>query len=321
MFQTKYLSVALFCCVLQSALAVEEIAQREAIRVGGNVQESKLIRRVEPIYPEAAKAARISGGVILQVTINESGEVADVRTLRGHPLMNQAAIDAVTQWRYQPTYLNGEAVPVIATVTVVFNPGSSYGLRVSMDESGSLRDLASGLQGEALMKKIRETDGTILVQPNPRIPFRDLEETLRSLEKEGAKNLQTQGSYLFRNSRLFYWLSGTSGQDGLRMQLLVRGTDAVPLVPPQLALDGDRLASLAMASGQVENIPQAGDGRRVLIYRLFVSEVGEILAVESMRGPAIPDLESELARTRVLTPGLLGADPVPTAVAVEVQVR
>lgn len=94
--------------------------KKEPIRVGGNVQSSKLIRRVEPDYPELAKRARVQGMVLLQVTVDEQGSVAEVKVVRGHPLLNQAAIDAVTQWKYSPTLLNGEPVPVIATVTVNF---------------------------------------------------------------------------------------------------------------------------------------------------------------------------------------------------------
>ncbi|RPH76352.1 MAG: energy transducer TonB [Nitrospiraceae bacterium] len=95
----------------------------EPLRVGGNVQESRLIRKVEPVYPELAKRARVSGIVMLEVNVDEEGSVANVRVIRGHPLLDQSAIDAVKQWKYSPTLLNGEPVPVIATVTVIFNLG------------------------------------------------------------------------------------------------------------------------------------------------------------------------------------------------------
>lgn len=94
--------------------------KKEPIRVGGNVQSSKLIRRVEPEYPELAKRARVQGIVLLQVLVGEQGNVTEVKIIRGHPLLNQAAVDAVKQWKYSPTLLNDEPVPVIATVTVNF---------------------------------------------------------------------------------------------------------------------------------------------------------------------------------------------------------
>jgi protein TonB len=95
--------------------------KREPIRVGGNVQESKLIRKIDPVYPELAKRARVTGRVILIVTVDEEGAVSDIRISSGHPLLNDAAVTAVKQWRYSPTLLNGEPVPVTATVTVFFN--------------------------------------------------------------------------------------------------------------------------------------------------------------------------------------------------------
>lgn len=95
-------------------------ARKKPIRVGGVVQASRLIRRVEPSYPELAKRARVQGAVLLQVTIDELGNVAEVKVIRGHALLDQAAIEAVSQWKYSPTLLNGEPVSVVATVTVSF---------------------------------------------------------------------------------------------------------------------------------------------------------------------------------------------------------
>ncbi len=95
--------------------------KKEPVRVGGNVQAAKLVHRVYPTYPEAARQARVSGTVILEVTVDEKGNVTGVRVLRGNQLLDKAAVDAVRQWKYSPTVLNGEAVPVIATVTVNFH--------------------------------------------------------------------------------------------------------------------------------------------------------------------------------------------------------
>lgn len=95
--------------------------RREPLRVGGNVQESKLIKRVEPVYPELAKRARVQGMVMLQVLVDETGHVADIKVLKGNPLLDPSALEAVRSWIYSPTLLNGEPVPVIATVTVIFN--------------------------------------------------------------------------------------------------------------------------------------------------------------------------------------------------------
>ena len=88
------------------------------LRVGGNAQEMKLLRKVDPVYPPGVSE---SGVILLQVTVNEQGDVFEVRILRGPPLLEKAVVAAVCQWKYSPTYLNGRAVPVIATVTIEFN--------------------------------------------------------------------------------------------------------------------------------------------------------------------------------------------------------
>ena len=90
------------------------------VRVGGNIKEPKKLRNVPPLYPEVAKQARVQGVVVLEATIDRSGRVDNVRVLRGIPLLNEAAVEAVKKWVYSPTMLNGEPVPVIMTVTVNF---------------------------------------------------------------------------------------------------------------------------------------------------------------------------------------------------------
>jgi len=94
--------------------------QREPVRVTANLMESKLINHVEPVFPEPASRASISGMVSLEVLVNEKGEVASVRIYSGHPLLQPAAREAVMQWQYAPTYVGGEAVPVLTTVYVTF---------------------------------------------------------------------------------------------------------------------------------------------------------------------------------------------------------
>jgi TonB family protein len=92
----------------------------EALRVGGSIEEPRKLRNVNPVYPPAAIQARVQGVVILECTISPTGKVAQVKPLRGIPLLTEAAIEAVKQWEYTPTMLNGVAVPVIMTVTVNF---------------------------------------------------------------------------------------------------------------------------------------------------------------------------------------------------------
>ncbi len=103
-----------------SAIVEGNDSRKDAVRVGSRVMESKLIRKVDPVYPEPAKRARVSGNVIVQVTVNEAGDVSDAQVVNGHPLLNDAAIAAVRQWKYNPTLLDGNPISVVTTVTVIF---------------------------------------------------------------------------------------------------------------------------------------------------------------------------------------------------------
>lgn len=94
------------------------------IRVGGQVQTAKLVNKVTPVYPPLAKQARIQGTVRLQAVIAKDGSVVELQVLSGHPLLVQAALDAVRQWRYHPTLLNGDPVEVVTTVDVIFTLSS-----------------------------------------------------------------------------------------------------------------------------------------------------------------------------------------------------
>jgi len=96
------------------------------IRVGGNVKEPQVIKLVPPVYPALALKARVSGTVILEATLTEQGTVENIKVISGHPLLVDAAIDCVKQWVYEPTYLNGQAVPIILTAQVVFHPRAAY---------------------------------------------------------------------------------------------------------------------------------------------------------------------------------------------------
>jgi protein TonB len=87
---------------------------------GGNIKAPIRTVYVPPVFPDIARAAGVSGIVVIECTIDPSGHVADARVLTGHPLLDAAALSAVKQWRYMPTRLNDLPVPVLMTVTVRF---------------------------------------------------------------------------------------------------------------------------------------------------------------------------------------------------------
>jgi TonB family protein len=110
---------------VQKALETKRLkAQQNSptrIRVGAAVVEQKLIRKVDPVYPPLALQARISGVVKFSVIISKEGSIANVMVLSGHPLLVPAALDAVKQWVYQPTLLNGAPVELATEVDVNFD--------------------------------------------------------------------------------------------------------------------------------------------------------------------------------------------------------
>jgi periplasmic protein TonB len=101
-------------------VAVPKVAVQR-VRVSQGVTQGLVIHRVQPTYPQMAKIARVQGNVVLAAIIGKDGTIQNLHVVQSSsPLLNQAAIDAVKQWRYKPYILNGEPVEVDTTVTVTF---------------------------------------------------------------------------------------------------------------------------------------------------------------------------------------------------------
>jgi protein TonB len=97
-------------------------AVRAPVRIGGQVTAPALLHRVEPVYPDVAAVAQLSGIVILEAAVNTEGCVESVKVLRSrHLLLDKASTDALIQWRYSPLVLNGVATPFVLTVTFNFS--------------------------------------------------------------------------------------------------------------------------------------------------------------------------------------------------------
>lgn len=113
----------LFCgllSVLPVAVVGVALAQEAPIRVGGNVMSANRLSWVNPVYPAEAKQSRIQGTVRLEVLIDKDGHVVDVTVSSGPAELTPAAINAVSQWVYKQTLLNGNPVSVLTTVDVNF---------------------------------------------------------------------------------------------------------------------------------------------------------------------------------------------------------
>jgi len=91
------------------------------LRVGGNVQSANLIFHPNPVYPPLAKTARVQGTVKCDAKISTAGTIEELACNEGPPLLRQAAMDAIKQWKYKPTLLNNEPVEVLTTIDVTFS--------------------------------------------------------------------------------------------------------------------------------------------------------------------------------------------------------
>jgi len=106
--------------ISSTPVAVPKVATPQRVRVSQGVSQGLLIHRVQPMYPQLARQARIQGTVVLQAEISKDGSIENLRLISGHPMLAPSAIEAVKQWRYKPYFLNGEPVAVETQITVNF---------------------------------------------------------------------------------------------------------------------------------------------------------------------------------------------------------
>jgi periplasmic protein TonB len=106
-----------------SSTANVKAATPKKVAISAGVMQGMLIQKTTPVYPPIAKAARVSGTVVLQATISKNGTIENLRVVSGPAMLQQSALDAVKQWRYKPYELNNEPVEVETTVNVIFTLG------------------------------------------------------------------------------------------------------------------------------------------------------------------------------------------------------
>jgi protein TonB len=106
---------------VEAAPALPKPAEPQRIRRGGEVQAALLIHKALPVYPPLARQARISGAVELLAVVGTDGRIRQLQLVSGHPMLAAAAIEAVRQWVYRPTQLNGDPVEVMAPIIVTFS--------------------------------------------------------------------------------------------------------------------------------------------------------------------------------------------------------
>jgi protein TonB len=119
MAKRKVLMAVALACLTVAGIALAADAPQK-IRVGGAVQAQNIISKVAPVYPPEAKQAGTQGTVQLSVVVGTDGKVESLNALSGPDVLVQAAVEAVKQWVYKPTLLNGQPVEVLTTVDVNF---------------------------------------------------------------------------------------------------------------------------------------------------------------------------------------------------------
>jgi TonB family protein len=166
------------------------------VRIAGNLEAAMIVHQVQPVYPLLAKTAHVSGTVVLDAIIEKDGRVGGLTYVSGPPLLMQAAMDAVKQWKYKPTTLNGSAVRVDTTVKIVFTWGDGSS-DTSVPAAASGGNERSGAQevkidpefradilhllevthsmsrGEDALRKVFESMRPMLVKSLPPTPNRD----------------------------------------------------------------------------------------------------------------------------------------------------
>lgn len=103
-----------------NSASMPKLEPAKRVRISQGISQGLCISKTEPVYPTIARAARVSGVVLLRAIIDREGKITEVQLVSGHPLLTTAAIDAVRQWRYHPYLLNGEPVEIETNISVTF---------------------------------------------------------------------------------------------------------------------------------------------------------------------------------------------------------
>ena len=158
----------------------------KTVRKAGGVLQGSATRRVQPTYPQMAKAARISGAVVVEITIDVSGTVISASAVSGHPLLKDAAVAAAQQWKFEPTRLDGVPVKVIGTITFNFQMDDGLSIEAAEKELQEHPDSAQAHYDLAIAYKNhgRQVDAlpalrdAIRLDPKFQIAYRTLGEYL-----------------------------------------------------------------------------------------------------------------------------------------------
>ncbi len=260
--------------------------KRQPIRIGGNVLASRLIHPVEAVYPQEARRKLVSGSVVLQATVNEKGQVWEVRVISGHALLRDAAVDAVRQWRYEPLRLGGEPVPMMGTVVVPFSLEREkrdyrefVGLKLRVDRAGVLWEGNKQLKGKSLIDSARASGQLVWLTPEPEVPPAILRETLERFRVAGIQAIIVEEE---------------AGE--------LLGIDAVEKAARKLGfkLHGYTIEPASGPGGvRVWDAQYPNEWDTYLEYELAVNQSGEVTSIRQLEGGENPEIAAALSKMKI----------------------
>jgi hypothetical protein len=298
--------------------------RQEPMWVAPDEMEKKLLHRVEPTYPQSFHAAAegtqvekkdvlIGSTIPVALIINEEGEVWDARVIdysswrgrnstpsfKAYPnAPERAALQAVKQWRYAPTYEDGVPLPVKTIVWLQRNP-APIKLRLALDQKGRFAEQGRRLQKNELSERVGGRPGAIAIDPDYAISWKVLQHSLQHLESLGAADIRLSGPFVFHKHRIFYDLAaaGTLG-----------------LIPNGVAFKSSEL-SKDLTRNDLEHafgkpLPPKIQKPLMVSYRFFFDHKGQVVDLERWNGPEMPDFESKLRAIHAL-PIRRGKEGVP----------
>jgi protein TonB len=272
--------------------------EKHPIRVSQATQAAKALKTVQPVYPEVAKQAGVTGTVVLEVTINEAGDVSNIIVVSGHQLLRDAAAEAAKQWKFSPSYLNGDPISVVANLSFNFALAENKaGLSLTMDDAGNLLEGEQRLEGERLNARIAESEGSIRIRPNPKVPLKVVEETLQILQRlAGDRPVRLSAPYAFRDGHLTKSEPIRVGGNVQASKLLNRVSPIYPKEAKEAGVEG------------------------TVVLQITVSEAGEVSDIQVVSGhELLRDASVEAVKQWRYSPTLLNGEPVPVIATVTVQ--
>ncbi len=316
-----------------------QLPAREPLRVGIDVPEPRLIHKTEITCPDSVKIEEVNGPVVVKILVNEQGSVDAIKPILYQPAILEAATLALKQWRFSPTLLNGKAVPVSATVIVIFavnstpsncdffdngiatqwGPGAG-GLAPNtvamMDQTGNLKVVVEDRSrfGKALRKYSK-------IIPEAGVPFSVIEEKMRSGRRDFDSFRLLAPEYRFPNQNVLKYVRPGVERLYYSTLLVGNGSQLIQLAgidphvqPPKFDIDLPRLAE------RLKPYRFISRGEAVFFYTVFVDERGSILGIDNRDGDRAI-LKDELSSARVIAPGMRNNLPVPTAVILAIPVQ